>query len=393
MTEPLAWLDDELARLDASHLRRLRLPHEGCQSASLLVAGQERLINFSSNDYLGLASDPRLAAAAAEGAQEEGWGAGASPLISGYAAGHHRLEQALANFEGAESALLFTSGYAANMGTIAALAGHGDAIFSDELNHASIVDGCRLSRAEVLIYRHGDVNDLARMLAAGTPAMNTGGPFRRRLIVTDSLFSMHGDIAPLPELAELAKRHACMLMVDEAHATGVFGEHGRGLCEQFGLEKDVDIRVGTLSKALGCSGGFVCGQQRLIDFLINKARSYVFSTASPPANSDAARAALAIVQSEPGRRAQLLTNADDLRSRLSDQGWRVGGQSQIIPVIIGNPEKTMQLAAALRGRGLWVPGIRPPSVPEGSSCLRISLSYAHTAEMIERLVGAMGTIR
>ncbi len=272
------------------------------------VAGQE-FINFGSNDYLGLAADARLAAAAADAARTVGCGAGASPLVTGHVEAHRRLEQRLAEFEAAEAALLFSSGYAANLGTISALVGREDAIFADEKNHASMIDGCRLSRATVHVYPHGDASALAKLLDADEGA-------RRRLIVTESVFSMDGDLAPLLEIAALAAEHDCMLLVDEAHATGVFGAHGRGVAELLGVEDRVDVRVGTLSKALGCSGGFVCGSRRLIDWLVNAARPYVFSTALAPPVAAAGMAALDVVRDEPQRRVELLRRADALRSAI-----------------------------------------------------------------------------
>jgi 8-amino-7-oxononanoate synthase len=380
--DPLAWIDDELTALDAQHLQRHLTVRTGPQQATVEFDGRT-YINFGANDYLGLAADPRLATAATQAITADGWGAGASPLITGRSAAHVELEKKLAEFEAAEAALVFTSGFAANCGTVAALVGTGDAIYADAKNHASLIDGCRLSRAEIHIYRHDDVDHLTELL-------RNAQSYRRRLIVTDSLFSMDGDLAPLPQLAELAKKHGAMLMIDEAHATGVFGKHGRGVAEHFGVEDAVHIRIGTLSKALGSSGGFVVGRRNLIEWLVNRARSYVFSTAFPPAVAAAAVEALNIVHSEPQRRQELLARAAIARQKLSTQGWNVGrSASQIIPVYVGEPDRTMQLALALRERGLLVPGIRPPSVPPGESLLRISLSYSHTANMVDTLVAAL----
>jgi 8-amino-7-oxononanoate synthase len=383
--DPLAWIDDELAELESRHLRRALATHGGPQQALANVDGQE-LINFGSNDYLGLAADPRLAAAAAEAAIVHGAGAGASPLVTGHAQAHQRLEERLAAFEGAQAALVFSSGYAANMGAIAALAGRGDVIYADQRNHASMIDGCRLSRAEVHIYPHCDARALAGMLAKGGAAC-------RRLIITESVFSMDGDLAPLAELAELAERHDCMLLVDEAHATGVFGPKGRGLCEVLGADERVSVRIGTLSKALGSAGGFVCGSRRLIDWLVNRARPYVFSTALAPPVAAAGAAALEIVRDEPWRGAQLLERARLLRERLNARGWSTGAsQSHIIPLVAGDPALAIEWAQRLRARGLLVPAIRPPSVPAGQARLRVSLSWAHTSEMIWRLVDALDTL-
>jgi 8-amino-7-oxononanoate synthase len=383
--DPLAWLDCELAELERNSLLRRLAVRDGPQRADRIVLGGIALSNFGSNDYLGLAAAPELAAAAHDAIAGHGWGSGASPLVTGRGTLHARLEEELAAFEGTEAALLFPSGYAANVGTIAALVGKGDAVFSDERNHASIIDGCRLSGASIHIYRHRDAGDVASLLA--------GVSARRKLVVTDTLFSMDGDIAPLSDLVELSRRHNAMLMVDEAHATGVFGPRGRGVCEQTGVENEVHVRVGTLSKALGCSGGFVAGSRRLVDWLANRARTYFFSTAPPEANAAAAMAALAIVRDQPQRRQELLSRAADLRQRLREAGLNTGGsESQIVPVILGEPQRTKAAAAALRQRGFFVPGIRPPSVPAGQSLLRISLSWLHTAEQIDNLVEALAAV-
>lgn len=383
---PLSWINDELARLDRTGLRRRLVVRESPQAATVTIDGRQ-LVNFGSNDYLGLAADPRLAAVARAAIDAEGWGSGASPLVSGRATSHAELERRLAEFEGTEAALVFPSGFAANAGTIPALADEGDAIFADAKNHASLIDGCRLSRATRFVYPHCDVDRLETQL-------KDAGRFRRRLIVTDTLFSMDGDIAPLARLAELAAAHDAMLLLDEAHATGVYGEKGSGLFSAAGLDGGSAIRIGTLSKALGTGGGFVCGSQALIDYLANAARSYVFSTAQPAATSAAALAALDLVASEPHRRRELLARAADLRLRLREQGWNTGhSASQIIPLYIGDPDRTMQLAATLRTAGYFIPGIRPPSVPEGESLLRLSLCYHHTPAMIDELHTVLGRLR
>jgi 8-amino-7-oxononanoate synthase len=383
----LAWIDDELTSLDENGLMRRRTTQLGPTGAQCHTPSGQ-FINFGSNDYLGLAGDVRLVRAVSETLDDvESWGSGASPLVTGYATAHHKLERRLAEFEETDAALLFSSGFAANVGVITALIGRDDVILGDEKNHASIIDGCRLSRAEVKVYPHRDIKHLEKLLCESTN-------FRRRLIVTDSLFSMDGDLAPLAELADLAARYDCMLMVDEAHATGVFGKHGRGVAEMLGVEDGVHVRVGTLSKALGCAGGFVAGSNALIDWLVNRARPYVFSTAHPAAGAAAALAALDIVRDEPARRAKLLKTAEQFRGELCRQGWNVGNSaSQIVPVIVGDVRRTMDIADKLQQRGFFVPGIRPPSVPEGQSLLRISLSYAHTTEMIEGLTQALGNLR
>jgi 8-amino-7-oxononanoate synthase len=383
---PLDWIDAELEGLEQQGLRRRLATRDGPQAPQVVLDGQP-LVNFGSNDYLGLAADPRLAAAVARAIGQEGWGSGASPLVTGRAALHARLEQRLAEMEGAEAALLFPSGFAANLGTIAALVGPGDVVFADRYNHASLLDGCRLSRADVRVYPHGDWQSLAGLLTRATEQ-------RRRLIVTDSLFSMDGDLAPLVELTDLAVRHRAMLLIDEAHATGVFGRNGRGVAEHLDVDSrmaaSVAVRVGTLSKALGGIGGFVVGSRALVEWLLNRARTYVYSTAAPAATAAAALAALDIVAAEPERRRGLLARAEMLRNALAAQGWNVGrSQSQIIPILVGEPARAVELSARLRQAGLLAPAIRPPTVPEGQSRLRISLTAAHTPEMIEILLRAL----
>ncbi|QDU25292.1 8-amino-7-oxononanoate synthase [Anatilimnocola aggregata] len=383
MHDPLNWLDDELARLAAGGLLRKLAVRSGPQSGLQVILNGESLANFGSNDYLGIAAS--LSQGNIDDAvRQAGWGAGASPLIIGRGEFHARLEAALAKFEGTAAALLFPTGFAANAGTIAALVGPGDVVFSDALNHASLIDGCRLSGAQVVVYRHCDVAHLRELLAAAPAA-------KKKLIVTDSLFSMDGDLAPLVYLTELAEQHRAMLMVDEAHATGVFGANGRGVSEHLGVEDAVHIRVGTLSKALGSMGGFVAGQQRLIDWLTNRARTYFFSTACPEAVAAAGLAALSIVQEQPQRRIELLARASQLREQLRAQGWPLPDVgSQIIPLRIGDAEPTMRFAAWLRDQGFFVPGIRPPSVPAGQSLLRLSLTWQHDVGTLSRLLSAVG---
>jgi 8-amino-7-oxononanoate synthase len=381
-TDPLAWIDDALLELDDHNLRRRQTVRTTPQRGDAIEIDGRRLANFGSNDYLGLAADPRLVAAARQALEEAGCGAGASPLVTGRGRYHAELEVALAEFEGTEAALLFPTGFAANAGTIAALAGKGDAIYSDAKNHASIIDGCRLSGAAIHVYPHNDVEELEKMLA---------GPheYRQRLIVSDSLFSMDGDLAHVGDLDRIARDHGAMLLVDEAHATGVIGDQGRGVCELLYAE-GVHARVGTLSKALGCAGGFVAGSRRLIDYLLNRARSYVFSTAAPEAIAAAGLEALRIVQDEPWRRQELQARADKFRERLWQDGWWLGGtQSHIVPIVLGDPQEAMRMSSALRSQGFFVPAIRPPSVPEGESLLRISVTYLHDDALLEQLANAL----
>ena len=384
--DPLSWIEDQLQSLDQRQLRRIPATRRGPQDARQVLLDDQALINFASNDYLGYAAE--LAGMADDpGWLADGWGSGASPLVTGRGELHEQLEIQLARFEQTEAALLFPSGFAANTGTIPALVGPGDVIFSDLKNHASIIDGCRLSRADVAVYRHLDVDHVAELLEQHSAA-------RRRLIVTDSLFSMDGDLAPLDELASLAQRYGAMLMADEAHATGVLGPGGRGLAEQLGVAGQVHVRVGTLSKALGCSGGFVAGSAQLVQWLANRARSYVFSTAPPPPLAAAALQALRWVEQQPQRRQQVLEQSACLRQQLDQQGWDVSHHaSQIIAIRVGDPGMALQVSAQLRHQGLLVPAIRPPSVPEGESLLRVSVGFRHQPEDLEKLARALETCR
>jgi 8-amino-7-oxononanoate synthase len=379
----LDWLRDELAELTQSDLLRRRRTFAKSQSVELQLDGQTR-INFGSNDYLSLAGHPALRAAAHRALDEQGVGAGASPLLAGRADLQRQLERRLAQFEEAEAALLFTSGYAANVGAITSLVGRGDAVYSDSHNHASIIDGCRLSRAQVFVYPHNDLDALEQSL-------EQGGGFRRKLIVSDSLFSMDGDFAPLETLLPLAQRYGAMTMLDEAHATGVVGPGGRGYAAACGLLQQVDVRVGTLSKALGASGGFVAGRRELIDWLVNRARTYIFSTAAPPSIAAATLAALDLLDHDPTRGPTVQDKAQALRQRLEAAGWNVGAsRSHIIPLILGDARRTLDLSDQLWQADMYVPAIRPPSVAAGQSRLRISVCYGHTLEMLDSLASALG---
>jgi 8-amino-7-oxononanoate synthase len=377
-----SWMDDDLAERRRRGLYRRRRRLQRCAGARIVLDGRE-LIDFSSNDYLDLALDPRLARAAAQATRRWGCGAGASALTSGWSRPLRALERDLAAWKGTEAALVFSSGYIANLALTATLVGRGDAVFSDALNHASLIDGCRLSRAAIHVHRHADLNHLDDLLT------RRGRAARRRLIVSDSVFSMDGDLAPLAGLLELAERHDALLLLDEAHAAGVLGDGGRGLsataagCERL-------IAMGTLSKALGSQGGFVCGSRRLIDWLVNRARPYIFSTALAPPSAAAARVAVRLIAEEPERRRRLLELAEMLRRGLREQAWNVGGSCcQIVPLMVGEARAATRLARRLRGRGLFAPAIRPPSVPEGTARLRISLSAGHSEEDVKRLLEAL----
>jgi 8-amino-7-oxononanoate synthase len=353
---------------DRGLYRRLRLI-EGPQGPTVTLDGRPVLL-LCSNNYLGLADRAAVREAAAAAALRWGAGAGASRLISGNMEPHRRLESRLAAFKGYEAALLFGSGFLANTGVVAALAGRGEVVFSDELNHASIVDGCRLSRAETFVYRHGDVEHLAWGLR------RAGG--RAALIVTDGVFSMDGDLAPLPELVELARRHGAKLMVDEAHATGTVGPGGRGSVSAAGLSGEVDVVVGTLGKSLGSYGAYACASDEIVDYLVNAARSFIFSTAPAPPAIGAALAALSILESEPELVQRLQANAETLRAALAGKGLGVGrSATQVVPLEVGDAETTMELCERALRRGVFAQGIRPPTVPEGSSRLRFTVMATH----------------
>ena len=374
-------LTARLAQVGENGLYRVLRPVDGAQDTVVSLNGHDVLL-FSSNNYLGLANHPALKRAATQAIERFGCGSGASRLISGSMAVHHELEARLAALKKTEAALVFPTGYHANVGVLSALMGPGDTILSDSLNHASIIDGCRLSRAEVRVYPHGDTNALDALLAACPPS-------GQRLIVTDTVFSMDGDLAPLAELEELAQRYDAWLMVDEAHATGVFGPHGGGLVEEAGLVDHVDIHMGTLGKALGGIGAYVAGSRALIDWLVNRARSFIYTTGMPPASAASALAALDLVEREPERRQRLWDNTRFLSDGLRGLGYRLGeSRSQILPIIVGDARQTMSLAEGVLRRGVFAHGIRPPTVPEGTSRIRVTPMATHTRAQLERSLDA-----
>jgi 8-amino-7-oxononanoate synthase len=378
-------IEQRLAELERLGLhRRLRLV-SGPQGPRVLLDGRPVLL-LCSNNYLGLADHPRVREAAADAAMRWGVGAGASRLVSGTMTIHRRLEERLATFEGSEACVLFGSGYLANIGAIGALAGDGDAVFSDELNHASIVDGCRLSRARVHVYRHLDTEHLAWSLRR-----HGGGG--RRLIATDSVFSMDGDVAPLEEIVALAHDHGARLLVDEAHATGSLGPGGRGAVAQAGLEGEVDVLVGTLGKALGSYGAYVCADAAMVRYLVNTARALIFSTAPAPPAAAGALAALELLQERPHRVERLRSNARDLRRALIAEGIPVGdGEMQIVPLVVGDERAATTLCQGALERGVFAQAIRPPSVPAGTSRLRLAVMASHTPEELRHAARVLGDV-
>lgn len=366
----MEFLNDEIMTLKSSGLYR-QLKQAADSSRRTRVHGRECIL-LSSNNYLGLTEHPAVIAASVEAVKSYGAGAGGARLISGNFLIHEELEREIARFKGTDSAVVFNTGYMANLGVISALTGSGDVVISDQLNHASIIDGCRLSRADTKVYRHRDMTHLEELLKQCRG-------YRRRLIVTDGVFSMDGDIAPLPEIAALAERYDAMVMVDDAHATGALGARGAGTVEYFRLEGKIPVQMGTLGKALGSFGAYVAGSHELIDFLRNKARSFIFSTALPPAVIGSAMAAIRVLKNNPEMIKKLWANAGYFRSGLEKLGYHVlNGESHILAVLIGDDHKTMQLASLLLEKGVFAPGIRPPTVPPGTGRIRVTVMATHS---------------
>jgi 8-amino-7-oxononanoate synthase len=372
-----SFIQTELESLRNKGLYRSLRCVEGDQGPTLLISGRE-VINFSSNNYLGLANHPALREAAKAAIDRYGCGSGASRLISGSMRLHEELESKIAELKGTEAALVFNSGFQTNTGVIPVLVGEGDAILSDALNHASIIDGCRLARAKIVVYGHCDLDELER-------GLRNSPPNRRKLIVTESLFSMDGDEAPLADIVSLAEKHDAIVMVDEAHATGVYEPNGAGIVAKLGLGERVLVQMGTLGKALGGFGAYIAGSRALRDLLINRCRSFIFTTSLPPAVMAMAIAAIDLIEQEPQRRQALRNNCQLLRNGLESLGFSLGAsRSQILPLLIGDATHCMKLSEDLLQRGVFAQGIRPPTVPPGTSRLRITLMATHTREHIEQ---------
>jgi 8-amino-7-oxononanoate synthase len=378
-------LQPELERRRAAHLYRRRRVLDSAQGPLLQVDG-EALLSFCSNDYLGLANHPQVVQALQRGAERYGAGSGSAHLVAGHSAAHHALEEELAAFTGRPRALLYSTGYMANQGVITALLGRGDSVYQDRLNHASLIDGGLLSRAELKRYPH---NDLAAL--AGRMAYQRGG---EALVAVDGVFSMDGDLAPLPELAALCREREAWLLVDDAHGLGVLGRDGRGSVDHFGLDDQaVPILMGTLGKAFGTFGAFVAGSEVLIETLIQQSRSYIYTTALPPAVAEATRASLRLVQEEGGRREQL----GRLISRFREGAGQLGldlmpSETAIQPILAGSAERALAWSRALEAQGMLVTAIRPPTVPAGSARLRVTLSASHEIDQVDRLLEALGRL-
>lgn len=379
------WLDSEFAAIEQVGLRRRLRTVMSAPTGTIHLDGHD-VVLLGSNNYLGLSTHPEVITAAVEATQTFGTGASGSRLISGNSELYTTLESNLAKTKGTEAALVFSSGYAANTSVIPVLAGEGDLILSDALNHASIIDGCRLSRASKKIYQHCDTEHLRTLLSESTA-------FRRRLIVTDGVFSMDGDIAPLPDICDLAAQYDAMLLVDDAHGFGVLGKNGRGTVSHFGLEGKEIIQMGTLSKAVGALGGYIAGNRTLIALLINRARGFIFTTGLPPATLAAANAALDVIRSSPELRQNLLSHAKRLKTALIDLGYTLlPSETQILPLVLGNPQRATSLAEALLTKGVFAPAIRPPAVPTGTSRLRLTVMATHTAAEIQQAIEAFATL-
>lgn len=378
-------LAEGLEKLRQQGLYRSRRVIEGAQGVKVRVDGKE-LLNFCSNDYLGLANHPQIVAAFLKGAEHYGVGSGSAHLVCGHSQAHHALEEELAAFTGRSRALLFSTGYMANMGVISALVGPGDSVLEDRLNHASLLDGGLLSRAQFKRYRHADIDDLADKLD------DSRG---NRLIVTDGVFSMDGDLAPLPDMVALARRKRATLMIDDAHGIGILGQNGGGVSQHYGLsEQDAPVLMGTLGKALGTFGAFVAGSDELIETLINKARTYVFTTAMPAAVAEATRTSLRIVQTESWRRDKVRHLCRHLRSGAQQLGLSlIDSASAIQPLLIGDSSQAVTCSEALLQQGFWVGAIRPPTVPKGEARLRITLSANHEIHHVDALLEALSTLK
>lgn len=381
----LDFISDELKKLKDQSLMREYKTVEGEQGPYIKINGKSYL-SFCSNNYLGIASHPVVKQAATAAINQYGWGAGASRLVSGNMVLHQELEKEIAKFKGTEAALLFPTGFMANIGTLCSLVTKGDIVIGDKLNHASIIDGCRQSGATFRVYPHNSIDQLETLLKRSSSL------FRRKLVVTDSLFSMDGDIASLPEIVKITRRYDAILMVDDAHATGVFGQHGRGMAEHYSLQGKIDIIMGSCSKSIGSIGGFIAGSKNLIDFLKNRARPFIYTTALPPAVCAASLAALTLIREDVSLIRKLWDNINYLRFQLSKFTNNITVRSPIVPVIIGSAEDALHISMKLHDRGILIPAIRPPTVPLGTSRLRISLMATHSKDDINKLISTLEDI-
>ncbi|MFF2287782.1 8-amino-7-oxononanoate synthase [Peribacillus butanolivorans] len=379
--------EKELEKIKEGGLYRQLQTVETMSDQGYAMVNGKKMMMFASNNYLGIANDQRLIEASVQATQRFGTGSTGSRLTTGNTIVHEKLEKRLAEFKQTDAAIVLNTGYMANIAALTTLVGRDDLILSDEMNHASIIDGCRLSRAETIIYRHADLLDLEMKLQINTR-------YRKRIIVTDGVFSMDGDIASLPGIVELAKRYDALVMVDDAHATGVLGKDGRGTSEHFGLKGKIDIEMGTLSKAVGAEGGYIAGSRSLVDYVLNRARPFVFSTALSAGVVASALTAVDIIQSEPERRVRIRAMSQRLYNELTSLGYTVsGGETPILAIICGEPEQAMFLSKELHKHGIYAPAIRPPTVPSGTSRIRLTLMATHQEEQMNHVIDVFRTIR
>ncbi|MGW6301350.1 8-amino-7-oxononanoate synthase [Peribacillus butanolivorans] len=379
--------EKELEKIKEGGLYRQLQTVETMSDQGYAMVNGKKMMMFASNNYLGVANDQRLIEASVQATQRFGTGSTGSRLTTGNTIVHEKLEKRLAEFKQTDAAIVLNTGYMANIAALTTLVGKDDLVLSDEMNHASIIDGCRLSRAETIIYRHADLLDLEMKLQINTR-------YRKRIIVTDGVFSMDGDIAPLPGIVELAKRYDALVMVDDAHATGVLGKDGRGTSEHFGLKGKIDIEMGTLSKAVGAEGGYIAGSRSLVDYVLNRARPFVFSTALSAGVVASALTAVDIIQSEPERRVRIRAMSQRLYNELTSLGYTVsGGETPILAIICGEPEQAMFLSKELHKHGIYAPAIRPPTVPSGTSRIRLTLMATHQEEQMNHVIDVFRTIR
>jgi 8-amino-7-oxononanoate synthase len=382
----MKYISDELKKIRKSGLYR-ELKVVGNAQGTHLEIKDKTFLSFCSNNYLGLANNPSVIKAVKDAVEEYGWGAGASRLVSGNMTLHETLENEISRFKGKEATLVFPTGYMANLGAISSLVSNGDLVICDKLNHASIIDGCRLSGADLRVYAHRDMEKLENILRKSSK-------YNRKLIVTDSVFSMDGDLAPLPDIVKIAGKYKAMVMVDEAHGTGVFGENGRGVVEHFNLNREVDIIMGTLSKAIGSLGGYVTGDTDLINYLKNKARTFMYTTALPPAVCAASIAGIKLIKEDPSIRESLWHNVHFIKDKLESLNFNViSSESPIIPILIGDAERTVDISNFLYERGILISAIRPPTVPAGTSRLRITVMSTHSRNDMEKLLAVLSDIK
>lgn len=375
------FLNQAMIDLKGKDILRCLREFSGPQGSRIILEGRQ-VVNFCSNDYLGLASDPRLQEAAIKALKKEGFGSGSSRLICGNLKAHRDLEEKIADFKKAQACIVFSTGYMANIGILPSFCSKGDIIFSDKLNHASIVDGILLSRAQVCRYPHKDMNFLES-------ALKKASDYRKRIIVTDSVFSMDGDIALMKEIVSLSRQYDAFVMIDEAHAFGILGKKGSGAAELFSVEQDIDIQMGTLSKAAGSFGAYCCGSKELIDFFINSSRSFIYTTAMPPCVAAASLKAIEIMEKEPYRKEIVLKNAQQTREALKSMGFdTMQSQTPIIPVVVSEPSAALKFSQELLDQGIFVQAIRPPTVPPKTSRLRITITANHNDEDRKRLLTA-----